>query len=67
MPVTEAKRGNQTGNRLADGASLPAEVPEISGGFDGQLLATSFENLELAKFAQHSSKCILICDTLKGR
>jgi len=66
MPVTEAKRGNQTVDRLADSASPPAELPKISGGFDGQLLATSFENLELTKFAQHSCKCILISDTLKS-
>jgi hypothetical protein len=66
MPVKEAKRGNQTVDRLADGAPPPAEVPEISGSFDGQLLAASFENLELTKFAQHSCKCILISDTLKS-
>jgi hypothetical protein len=66
MPVTEAKRGNQTVDRLADGTSPPAEVPEISGGFDAQLLATSFENLELTKFAQHSWKCILISETLQS-
>ncbi|HXN27534.1 MAG TPA: hypothetical protein VN902_10450 [Candidatus Acidoferrales bacterium] len=66
MPVTEAKRSNQTVDRLANGASAPAEVPEISGGFDGQFLATSFENLELTKFAQHSRKCIVIADTLKS-
>src|ERR1700693_1096054 len=66
MPVTEAKRGNQTVDRLADGASPSAELPKISGGFDGQLLATSFENLELTKFAQHSCKCVLISDTLKS-
>jgi hypothetical protein len=66
MPVTEAKRGNQTVDRLANGASPPAEVSEISGGLDGQLLTTSFEDLELTKFAEHSSKCILISDTLKS-
>jgi hypothetical protein len=66
MPMTEAKRGNQTVDCLADGTSAPAEAPEISGGFDGQLLATGFENLELTQFAQHSSKCILISDTLKS-
>lgn len=66
MSVTKAKRGNQTVDRLADGTSPPAEVPEISGGFDGQLLATGFEYLELTKFAQHSCKRILISDTLQS-
>jgi hypothetical protein len=66
MPVTQAKRCNQAVDRLADGASPPAELPKISGGFDGQVLATRFEYLEPTKFAQHSRKCILISDTLKG-
>jgi len=66
MSVTEAKRGNQTIDRLADGASSPAEIPEISRRFDSQLLATSFENLEFTKFAQDSCKCILISDALKS-
>jgi len=44
----------------------PAETPEISRRFDSQLLATSFENLELTKFPQDSCKCILISDALKS-
>src|ERR1700730_3207580 len=66
MSVTEAKRGNQTVDRLADGAPPPAETPEISPRFDSQLLATSFEYLELTKFAEDSCKCILVSDALKS-
>src|SRR6476660_206402 len=65
MSVTEAKRGNQTVDRLAHGAPPTAETPEISRRFDSQPLATSFENLELTKFAQDACKCILVSDALK--
>src|ERR1017187_2966105 len=66
MSVKEAKRRNQTVDRLADGASPLTEIPEMSRRFDSQLLATSLKYLELTKFAQDSCKCIRISDALKS-
>jgi hypothetical protein len=66
MPVKEAKRGNQAVDRLAYGSPPLTKIPEISRRFDSQLLATSFENLELTKFAQDSYKRILISDALQS-
>src|SRR3984893_2523043 len=66
MPVKEAKCGNQAVDRLAYGSSPLTKICEISHRFDSQLLATSFENLELTKFAQDSNKCILISDSLQS-
>ena len=66
MPVKEAKRGNQAVDRLAYGSSPLTKISEISRRFDSQLLATSFENLELTKFAQDSYKRILISDALQS-
>jgi len=54
MPVKQAKRGNQAVDRLAYCSPALTKIPEISHRFDSQLLATSFENLELTKFAQDS-------------
>src|ERR1700675_3440414 len=66
MTVTDAKRGNQTVDGLADGASPLTETPEISRGLDSQLLATGLEYLELAKITQDSCECLLVSDTLKS-
>src|SRR6202030_4335441 len=66
MPVKEAKCGNKAIDRLAYGWPPLTKTPEISRRFDSQLLATSFENLELTKFAQDSCKCILVSDAVKS-
>src|ERR1700690_951366 len=66
MPVTQAKRRNQTVDGLADGASTLTKTPEISSGLNGQFLASGLEYLELAKFTQDSHERLLVCDPLKS-
>jgi hypothetical protein len=66
MPASKAKGGNQTVDRLADGASPLAETPEISRGLDSEFLTPSFKYLKLAKFPQDSYERLLVSDTLKS-
>jgi hypothetical protein len=51
VPVKQAEGCNQTVNRLPDSPPSLAEIPEIYGGCDGQVLATRVKDLELAKRA----------------
>jgi len=66
MPVKEAKGCNQTVNRLPDSPPSLAQVPEMDGGRDGQVLATRVKDLELAKFTQDSFERALISNALKN-
>jgi hypothetical protein len=66
MSVAKTKRGNQTVDGLADGASPLTETPEFSRGLDCQFLATGLEYLELAKITQDSGERPLVSDTLKS-
>lgn len=66
MTVADAKGRNQTVGRLADCAPPLTETSKISRRLDSQLLATSLEYLELAKFTQDSSERLFVSDTLKS-
>jgi hypothetical protein len=65
MSVAKTKRGNQTVDGLADGASPLTETPEISRSLDSQFLTTSLKYLEPAKFTQDSCERLFVPHTLK--
>jgi len=66
MPMPKAECGNQTVDRIADCTPSPAKISEISCGCDSQLLAASFKELELAKFAEDAFGRLLISHALKN-
>ena len=64
--MSQAVCGNQTVDRFSDGVTLPAKIPEVSCGCDGEFLAATFKELEPAKFAQDAIGSVLICQTLEN-